>query len=289
MDHGARPPAPSTASERCRAHGIEGHIGCGVANGDGGTFTGDGIVDTSAVWQKRLPAPPADALTCPTRPHPPGYYGDCGCAPPADAGARMTEERWRWVQGMLRDHPEKRCEPCPGCMKATRELLAEARRARAAEAEWRDRLESVLDEPGYNAVVAERDALASRVAALEEENEELKDETRCPECGCATPAEADGSECGCIAPVCVIEAPDHLAALYNADHGRVAELEWELANCRKALDATIEERNARVAVLTEALREITEWGCDPIGEECAGEMIRIAQSALDAGRKEEKP
>lgn len=43
---------------------------------------------------------------------------------------------------------------------------------------------------------------------------ELKDNCRCPECGCATIADAESNECGCDAPVCLIEAGDTLAKAY---------------------------------------------------------------------------
>ena len=74
-------------------------------------------------------------------------------APPAGAGARMTEERLEGFFGRFMD-PDT----------VYQELLAEARRARA-ECKERDefarRLQAVID-----AVRAERDALAARVKAL---------------------------------------------------------------------------------------------------------------------------
>lgn len=51
---------------------------------------------------------------------------------------------------------------------------------------------------------ADQEAYFKEIAAL-------KHQTRCPECGCATPEDAEAAECGCEAPVCMVPASSTLA------------------------------------------------------------------------------
>jgi hypothetical protein len=98
-------------------------------------------------------------------------------APPADAGARMTDEEFEAEGVRVAENygPESR--------RAV--LLAEARRARAAERELT--LELACHEKGENCeacehtldLVRSRDALAARVAAL---TEALREIGLCPSC-----------------------------------------------------------------------------------------------------------
>lgn len=95
----------------------------------------------------------------------------------------------------------------------------------------------------YDALAAERDKLQERVREWEEEAaasatdlNELRIQTRCPQCGCSTPADAEANECGCMAPVCMVEIPTTLAEAYERIHNRNAELVAAAAHLYRVLD-----------------------------------------------------
>lgn len=62
----------------------------------------------------------------------------------------------------------------------------------------------------------------------------LEDETRCPECGCATPDDAEAGECGCDSPVCARTST--LAESYAASFAEVAKLRAENAAMHEAVE-----------------------------------------------------
>jgi len=72
---------------------------------------------------------------------------------------------------------------------------------------------------------AERDEWKAEAGILRGLVEDLKEDVRCPECGCATPEEADLKECGCDAPVCQIEVGTTLAKEYEERCGELARAE----------------------------------------------------------------
>jgi len=64
---------------------------------------------------------------------------------------------------------------------------------------------------------------------LMEQVESLKKQTRCPQCGCATPEDAEAAECGCNGPVCMLNATETLAEAYERECRESAELQAALA------------------------------------------------------------
>jgi hypothetical protein len=69
------------------------------------------------------------------------------------------------------------------------------------------------------AALTERDKeierLNDELTGLDAAFQDLKHQTRCTDCGCATPEDADAKECGCESPVCTIAVPETLAQAYE--------------------------------------------------------------------------
>lgn len=97
--------------------------------------------------------------------------------------------------------------------------------------------------PPLRRLAAERDAALVSLGQLQAERdadekaylediENLKIQTRCPDCGCATPEDAEASECGCDSPVCRITAPGTLATEFAGLHAERDALRTELAAIR---------------------------------------------------------
>ena len=109
------------------------------------------------------------------------------------------------------------------------------------------------------ALRAERDAAVAKLAEAEKAHEQdqeiacadevaylkeiavLKQQTRCPECGCASPEDAEAAECGCEAPVCMVPASSTLAR--------------EFVKALAERDAAVAAQNTRAEELLRRLRE----------------------------------
>lgn len=82
----------------------------------------------------------------------------------------------------------------------------------------------------------------------------LESELRCPDCGCATPLDAEASECGCDAPVCAADCSQTLAEAYaERDEGYWRIYNGALAAMNHA-DGTAQGATRVREILSAALR-----------------------------------
>jgi hypothetical protein len=78
-----------------------------------------------------------------------------------------------------------------------------------------------------DAVRAEAEELRSALAASLAREADLREQTACPQCGCATPDDAEANECGCDAPVCAHDAAVTLAEAFEAAEAKLEKLKEE--------------------------------------------------------------
>lgn len=85
------------------------------------------------------------------------------------------------------------------------------------------------------ALRAERDDLRDDAERREKVIAALRKEAACPECGCATPEDAEANECGCDAPVCARTGT--LAEAYVALRAENEALRAALTQIDRATDS----------------------------------------------------
>lgn len=141
---------------------------------------------------------------------------------PAGSAMRRAIDAGEHIIGLLWKHSESLRERFDAEMEKANAERDDDRALREQEAAL-----AAVDEAAYRA----------QIKALEHQ-------TRCPECGCATPEDAEAAECGCDAPVCAIPSSSTLAQ--------------EFVKMRAERDAAVAAKNER------AVAELEQFGRDAL-------------------------